>query len=152
MKWFKKDLEQYKDAKEFVDTIIIPLQPFHFSDSKDLEKDAFNREILTIYTTELEKELSGRIMLTPTYTYLKTTLLDREVERLNEWIDNIKTEPFNYIFLLSLDMEWKKVEDNLDGNLIWLPGMKPANIQEKATIQLLHNQVEQISDLIRSYW
>lgn len=152
MKWLKEDLEKYVGAKEYIDTIIIPVLAFQFSDETALEKDAFYREVLSIYANEIEKELSGRVMLTPTYTYVKMTDMAAEIHRLHAWIKEISTQPFKEIFILTLDPSWKKLEKELDGNLLWLPGMKPTDLQSSDAVKLIRNQVEQISDLIRSYW
>ena len=152
MKWYSEDLIKYVQAKEYIDTLIIPLEAFHLSQESNLEKDAFHREVLGIYTNEIEKELSGRVLLAPTYTYLKSSNLDNEVIRLNSWIEDVKTQPFTSIFVVTFDNAWKKVEKDLDCNLLWLPGMKPGNIKSEDAVKLIRSQVEQISELIRSYW
>ena len=41
MKWRDSDLKQYKNTKEYIDTIIIPIIPFQMSQDDDLEKLAF---------------------------------------------------------------------------------------------------------------
>lgn len=152
MQWNSKDLTQYLDTKEYIDTIIIPLQAFHMSQDNQLKKDAFLRNVLSIYTKETEKELSGRVLLTPAYNYLKFTELEEEVIRLNEWVENIKKQPFKTIFFMTFDMKWKKVESKMDGHLIWLPGIDSVDLQAKETAKMIQNQVTQIGELIRSYW
>ncbi|NLI68777.1 MAG: DUF2487 family protein [Bacilli bacterium] len=152
MKWLRKDLEKYVQAKEYVDTVIIPVQMFQVVDENQLEKDSFDSEVLAIFANEIEKELSGRVMLAPAYTYVKGADLGREAERLNEWIKHLKQQPFKHIFVLTLDMQWKKSEASLDANLLWLPGLKPTNLQSQEAVQVIRGQIEQISELIRSYW
>src|SRR5699024_11215380 len=98
------------------------------------------------------KELSGRVMLSPTYYYLKTADLKEELDRLNHWIADIQKQPFNEVFLFTFDNAWKKIEKDLEGNLLWFPGMKTGNIRSQEANTLIRNQVEQISELIRSYW
>lgn len=152
MKWLKHDLEKYVEAKEYIDTAVIPVQAFHISREDQLTKDSFDCEVLSIYANEIEKELSGRVLLTPTYTYFKGTDLEREAKRINEWSDELKQQPFQHIFILTLDLQWKKHEALLDGNLLWLPGLKPTNLQSQEAVQVIRGQIEQISELIRSYW
>lgn len=152
MKWFHEDMKKYKTAKEYIDTAIIPLQAFQLTDEQSLEDDAFQREVLSIYAQEIEKELSGRMMLTPTYNYLKFGSNVDEIKRLNEWVTHLQEQPFKTIFIMTFDMEWKKNEKDLDANLLWLPGIKKGNIRSEETIQVIRSQVEQISELIRSYW
>lgn len=152
MKWKTDDLKKYIQAKEYIDTIIIPVQPIHFSDESNLEKDSFLRESLAIFSNDIEQELSGRVMLTPTYNYIKSTDLSDEVTRLNEWIKEVKKQPFTTIFILTFEIAWKKTESEIEGNLLWLPGISSGDITSKETTTLIRNQVEQISELIRSYW
>lgn len=148
----QNDLEKYGQAKEYVDTLLIPLQKFQLSEDANLVNDAFQREVLSIFSNEIEKELSGRLMLAPTFFYLKSSDQTSEVSRLNEWIAEAERQPFKHVFLMSFDNTWKKIERELEGNLLWLPGMKPMDIQSKEAVAIIRNQIEQISELIRSYW
>src|SRR5690625_3490750 len=134
MKWQKDDVKKYIDAKEFVDTILIPLFPFQLSNDKQLTKDAFLRQALLIYANETEKELSGRVFLIPEYSYLKSEMLKDEVSRLNKWVEDIKQQPFQKIFFLTFDMNWRKVESTLEGHLIWLPGVSSGDLQAKEVV------------------
>lgn len=152
MRWTMDDLEKYVQAKEYIDTLIIPLQPFHMTDEKSLANDAFASNILAISTEQMEDELSGRVVLTPPYTYMKTANMQAEVERLNEWVEQVKSQPFSHVFFVSFDMQWKKVERELEGNLIWLPVGKKMNVQSKEAKAFVQNQVEHISEFIRSFW
>lgn len=152
MKWKKSDLKQYKEAKEYVDTILIPLIPFHLSNDNDLEKGAFQHEVLTALTKEIENELTGRVLLTPNYHYLKGSSKEKEAERLNTWVEEIQKQPFKYVFFVTFDSTWKKNEQALTGSLVWLPGINSGDLQSKEMHAVIRDQVEQISELIRSYW
>lgn len=152
MQWKKADLEKYKQAKEYVDTVLIPLMPYHLSQDDHLEKSAFQQEVLGIFAHEIEKELAGRVMLIPNYQYLKSDKLDTETERLNKWIADSRKQPFKHVFLVTFDALWKKSEQALDGSLIWLPGVQSGNLQSEEMYRFIHGQVEQIGELIRSYW
>src|SRR5690625_3772014 len=90
VKWHKDDLAKYLQAKEYVDTLLIPTISFQVEDEANIEKDAFKSEVLTIYLNEIEKELSGRVFVTPAYSYIKQKDLSSEVIRLNTWIDHLK--------------------------------------------------------------
>ena len=152
MKWKKSDLNQYKQAKEYIDTILIPLVPFHLSNDNTMEKSAFQSEVLSVFTNEIENELSGRIMLTPNYSYLKSADQEMEVERLNTWVYDLQKQPFNHVFLVTFDAAWKKNEQAMQGTLVWLPGLHSGDLHNKEMHALIRDQVEQIGELIRSYW
>lgn len=152
MKWKKTDLNQYKQAKEYIDTIVVPLVPFHLSGDNDLEKSAFQSEVLSVFTTEIENELTGRIMLIPNYHYLKSANKEVETDRLNTWVEDMQKQPFTHIFFVTFDASWKKSEQAMNGTLLWLPGLHSGSLHSKEMHALIRDQVEQIGELIRSYW
>lgn len=152
MKWKKNELEQYIGAKEYVDTIIMPLLPFQLSDDTNMAKDAFQREVLETFANELEMELTGRVVLTPAYNYLKSADKNAEMDRLRTWTDDISNQPLNHLFLITFDSSWKKVEQALPGTLLWMPGMSTGDIDSKEMQTIIRSQVEQVSELIRTYW
>lgn len=152
MRWTKKDIKTYMDAKEYIDTIVVPLNPFQLSNDNDLEKITFQSEVLTVFTQEIEKELTGRILLTPTYHYLKSSSKDNEVERINTWIKDIQKQNFTQIFFISFDSSWRKYEQALHGELLWLPGIHSGDLNSKEMHNVIRDQVEQVVELIRSYW
>lgn len=152
MKWSKEDIQKYLPAKEYIDTVILPLQAFQFNDDVNMDKDAFQLEVLNIYAKEIEKELSGRVMLAPTYFYTASADADSEINRLNTWVAEMLNQPFKEIFLFTFDNAWKKYERDLNAHVLWFPGMKTGDIHTKEASTLIRNQVEQISELIRSYW
>ncbi|TRM12565.1 DUF2487 family protein [Lentibacillus cibarius] len=152
MKWIKKDLQQFVKAKEYVDTAIVPLLSFQLSDDAKLERDAFQSETQSVFLRELEKELTGRVMLIPDYRYLKSADKDAELNRLQSWVGDVQAQPFRHVFFITSDSSWKKSEQELPGTLIWLPitagdSANPENMQP-----IIREHVQQVSELIRSYW
>ncbi|ASN05517.1 DUF2487 family protein [Virgibacillus necropolis] len=152
MQWVKKDLLQYIQAKEYVDTTIVPLTPFHLSNDTELPKSGFQGEALSIFINQIERDLAGRVMLTPNYTYLKNADKQQEVARLNEWVEDVASQPFNHTFFITFDSKWKKHESMLNGTLLWLPGLQSGDLYAKEMHSVIHDQVTQINELIRSYW
>lgn len=152
MQWKKKNVDQYLEAKEYIDTMLIPLMPFQIAEDSQLSSNAFQNEVLTVFSLEIEKELAGRIMLAPNYNYLLTADRTDEITRLNKWTCEIMKQPFKHIFLFSFDAGWKKYEKSLDGNLLWIPGIPSGDINSKETQSSVRQQVAQVCELIRSYW
>src|SRR5699024_640477 len=120
MKWTKKDMTQYMEAKEYIDTIVIPILPFQIAKDKESTKYASQGEVLLLLTNELERELSGRMMLIPNYSYLTSTDKREEIDRINAFVNNIQEQPLSHIFLLTFDSGWKKFELSLQGNILWI--------------------------------
>lgn len=153
MKWVKSDLLQYKSSKEYVDTLFIPLVPFQLSNDKTYGKDAFQREVLSLFSNEVERELTGRVLLTPNYNYVSSKMTDdEEVTRLNEWIQHCNTQPFLHTFLVTFDTAWKKYEREIDGTLLWLPSLDSVELESKEVQSIIKGQAKQIVELIRTYW
>lgn len=150
MKWKKEDLEKYVQAKEYIDTILLPLTPFQIGDDAAAAKTAFQNEAMHIFIHEMEKELSGRMMLAPNYYYLKAT--KEEANRINNWIEDMQQQPFEHIILFTFDTGWKKIEKELHGNVLWLPGVQTGDLHAKEMQTMIRDQITQISEMIRSYW
>lgn len=149
MLWNKDDLTQYAEAKEYIDTLLIPLVPFTFDNEEEMQNKALQGELIRLFTKEIEKEFKGRIMLPPDYMYLSASINEKEINRLDEWTANMKSQPFEYIFFFTFDSQWRKYEKQLDGTVIWLPGMTSGNNDMQAVIK---GQLTDIKAFIRSYW
>lgn len=121
MKWTSVDLQKYDQAKEYIDTIIVPLAPFQIGALEASAKNADQYDVLTLFARELEKELMGRIMLTPIYTYITSAEKLQEAERINEWTNHFKEQPFKQVLYISFDPSWRKIANDLEGEFIWLP-------------------------------
>lgn len=152
MQWRSQDLEKYVGAKEYIDTLIVPLIPISFSVDEKLESLASQGEVLAILMNELERELHGRIMLSPTYHYLTTNHVTEEMNRLNQWIKDIKQQPFKHIFLVSYDASWKKDEQLLDGSYIWISSIPSVSLDSKEMQQFVKDQIKQLNTLLQTYW
>lgn len=151
MKWNAVDLAKYKEAKEYIDTVIIPLQKFQIENESQIIDEAFQREVLFLFSQEIEKELSGRVLLAPEFNYL-TNEHENEVARLNKWIEHLTNQPFKTVVLMTFDSKWNKFNQDLNGQLLWLPGINKGDINSPEVKTLIKSQVQQISELIRSYW
>lgn len=152
MKWIKADLERYTEAKEYIDTLLVPVLPFQFSDDAQLGKSAFQMEVMLVFINELERELMGRVLLAPPYNYLKRANKTTEIQRLSMWIEDAQQQPFEHVFYITFDGTWKKEEQSLKGTLLWLPVPQSGDIYSKEIVTMIRDQVEQVGELIRSFW
>src|SRR5699024_10135446 len=81
------------------------------------------------------------------FNYLKKSNKETEANRLNEWLDDAKTQRFNHIFLVTFDAAWKKNEEALNGHLLWLPGIPSGDLYSKEMHAFIRGQVEQVGEL-----
>lgn len=151
MRFTKNDLKQYVPEKEYVDTVVISLIPFDPASDKDMEKEGHLRELNHIFTNIIEKEYRGRIFLSPDYHYMSGDH-EKELERVNDWIAHFESQPFEHIFLFTFDMKWKKYEKELNGQLLWMPGIQTGDLQSTETQSFVKEQAHEISEFIQSYW
>jgi len=152
MRWKSTDIKKYIEAKEYIDTAVVPLIPFEMSNDTEIEKSSFQSEVLSIITNEMEKELTGRILLMPSYFYLKSIDMQSESKRLNLFVEAIMQQPLQNVFLITFDPSWKKIEKEVSGTLIWTPVIQNGDLHSKEMHTMIQSQVQQIRELIRSYW
>ncbi len=62
MKWIVKDVEQFEQAREYVDTGVIPL--LSISAAKEMKMVVEQGEFIELLSTELEREYKGRVLFT----------------------------------------------------------------------------------------
>ncbi|MDX8046129.1 DUF2487 family protein [Gracilibacillus sp. S3-1-1] len=152
MKWKKDDVKLFFQEKEYIDTLCIPLVPIDLSSEHEATKLADQATTLQIMTDELERNFTGRIMISPAYTYVRTGDYEKESIHLNQWTSLFSNQHFKHVFLLTYDVNWKKNEQLLDQQLLWLTHTTIDDYQSSETKKWVNNQVAQISELIRSYW
>ncbi|TFB23972.1 DUF2487 family protein [Filobacillus milosensis] len=152
MKYKTSDTSQYTQAKEYIDTAIIPLIPFSFVSDQEMTQLSLQKEMTQIYIDQIEKELKGRVFVTPEYYYVKNDKISDEKLRLEEYVNHINKQPFKYIFLITPDNKWRKITKDMDVDLIWIPVIKEGNLNQSETQQLIQSQVKEIQSLIMDSW
>lgn len=150
MKWIQKDMEMFVKAREYVDTVVIPLYPVSFGD--DVKQSANMTEFINLLTTQLERQFKGRLLLLPGYTYFKKHESDKLVNDLNQWENTLRAEQFKHIFYVTSDSDWKLREQQLTGSLIWLPALPLGIMDEKNKNSLIEDQVKQLLNLFVNRW
>ncbi|WP_152654607.1 DUF2487 family protein [Oceanobacillus sp. CFH 90083] len=152
MKWTNVDLQKYDQAKEYIDTVIVPLAPFQIGALEASAKNADQYDVLTLFARELEKELMGRVMLTPIYTYITTADKAEEAARINKWTSHFKEQPFKQVLYISFDPTWRKMANDLEGEFIWLPSISLKDADPAAVKGMIRDQTMQTAELVKSFW
>ncbi|MET3682329.1 hypothetical protein ABID56_000408 [Alkalibacillus flavidus] len=153
MKWIYNDIDQYVQAKEYIDTAVMALVPFAFDDDESLKKYAFQSEAMYILMSQIEKQYKGRVLLLPVYHYPKQNTLESETERLNNMIDQMhEQQPFQHTLLFTFDNKWRKQQRHLNAELIWLPAPTEGDLNQVETQQILQSQANELQTLIQDQW
>ncbi|MHC0036125.1 YpiF family protein [Pseudoneobacillus sp. C159] len=150
MKWINEDIEMYMKAKEYLDTIVIPLYPISFGD--DAKQTANMTEFIQLMTTQLERQFKGRLILLPGYTYFKRENQDELIDGLKRWENILISEQFKHIFYVTSDSDWKLKEQHLSGTLIWLPALPLEIMDAKYKNSMIEDQVKQLVNLFVKRW
>jgi hypothetical protein len=150
MKWVSKDIETYLAAKEYVDTAVIPLVSVSFGN--EMMQSASSAEFITLLTSYLERQFTGRLLLLPPFTYFKSDHPEDIVLQMKKWEENIKKNEFKHIFYITSESDWKLHEKDLTGSLIWLPSLPLEQLNDQQKISLIESQVKQLLSLFTQKW
>ncbi|WP_243290051.1 YpiF family protein [Bacillus sp. FJAT-47783] len=145
MKWEGKDIDQYVQAKEYVDTAVVPLVPISFSEQ--MKQVVSKGEFVLTLANELERQLKGRILLLPPYTYLKNEEENKDKE-LKKWKATIKPH-FKHVIFLTSDEDWKREGED---DIVWVPTVPLEHMDADLKRKLLQDQIEQILNILLQSW
>lgn len=150
MKWISTDIDMYMKAKEYVDTIIVPLIPISLEDNATSICEM--GEFITIMATELEREYKGRILVLPSFTYMKEENPTELVQRLNKWHDALLNGGVKQILFLTSDPDWKLNEKDLEGTLLWVPAISIQDVDKKYIEQMIKSQMKPLQTIVMNLW
>jgi hypothetical protein len=150
MKWIPQEVETYLQAKEYVDTAVIPLYSVSFGD--EMKQSAAMAEFITLLTSQLERQFTGRLLLFPPFTYLKNNLSEKVINELKNWEANIETSEFKHIFYITTESEWRMQEQKFAGSIIWLPALPLEFMDVSQKVAMVDSQVKQLLNLFTQKW
>jgi hypothetical protein len=150
MKWQAKEIDIYLQAKEYVDTAVIPLLPILWS--KEIKSTVQMGEFIVLIADELERQFKGRVFQFPPYTYLKTESTKVRLEKINELDDHLKSNGFRHIIYLTSDIDWKEVESEMKDTLLWIASLPLEHVDQKYKIEILNDQVKQMLPIVTKKW
>ncbi|GAE25063.1 TPR repeat protein [Halalkalibacter wakoensis JCM 9140] len=150
MKWQATEMDTYLQAKEYVDTAIIPLIPLSWQ--KDVKQTVAMGEFISIITMEVEKQFHGRVVQFPGFTYVKTEDMNSRLARIDSWVDELKKGGMNHIIFLTSDGEWKAKENELEGMLLWLPTIPLEHMDNQHKKDVINDQMKQMIPILTNQW
>lgn len=151
MKWVTKDIDVYLQAKEYVDTAVIPLLPISWT-SDTMKTTVAMGEFITILSNEVERQFKGRILQFPAFTYTKSEELEKRKERLSSLTGEVKENGMKHFVYLTSDSDWKLKEQELEGSLIWLPTLPLEYVEEKYKQSMIQDQMKQLISIFMNIW
>nr|WP_279326599.1 YpiF family protein [Bacillus kexueae] len=145
VKWEGKEIDQYLQSKDYVDTVVIPLVPVGFD--HQLKQIVSKGEFVLTLANELERQLKGRILLLPPITYLVNSEENKD-NHLQKWKATIKPH-FKHVIFLTSDENWRTEGDD---EIIWVPTVPLEHMDTNLKRKLLQDQIEQILNILLQSW
>ncbi|MCP1123182.1 hypothetical protein CN326_12790 [Bacillus sp. AFS018417] len=149
MKWAVADVLQYEQAREYIDTGIIPL--LSISLEKGMKEAAVEGEFISALTRELEREYKGRVFLLPPFTYVEGAYVS-EKHRLQEWTNYLKEQGLRHIALITSDFSWKESEHELTEKLFCLPALPLEQLSDQAKREIIQAQIKNVMEKLTEKW
>ncbi|MEK4200503.1 YpiF family protein [Cytobacillus sp. FSL K6-0265] len=150
MKWHTQDIQLFLKERDYIDTVILPLYPVSFAD--DIQQTVAMTEFINLLSGQLEKQFKGRILMLPGMSYLKIISEEKRLADLIEWEKELISQDFKHIFYITSDSDWKTVEEQLDGGLIWMPSIPLDNMDDQYKLSILEDQVKQLLNVFVKKW
>ncbi|KIV76705.1 hypothetical protein SZ39_0404 [Bacillus mycoides] len=149
MKWIVKDVEQFEQAREYVDTGIIPL--LSISAAKEMKMVVEQGEFIEALSMELEREYKGRVLLLPAFTYLVESQKN-EKDRLQEWTDHLQRQGFKHIAYVTSDFSWKEDMRDVQGDLFCFPSLSLEQFSDQAKREVIRAHIKNIMEMLEERW
>jgi hypothetical protein len=150
MKWTSKDISQFVQAKEYIDTVVIPLTPISFKDN--IKTVASHGEYINILSYELERQFKGRVILLPSFSYVESQPMDEKMAQINYLTSHIREGSIKHVFLLTSDSMWSQKEQEIEGKLVWLPAIPLEDMEEKYKKKIIQDQMNQLLPMFIQKW
>lgn len=150
MRWETKDIDTYLQAKEYVDTAVIPLVPIVWGE--EMKSTISMGEFISVISDQLERQFHGRIVLLPSFTYTVDELPEERIKRLDNWYDLLINGGFRHVILLTSDFRWKENEQNLQATLIWLPTIPLEHLDKEIKHDIVTEQIKQLIPILTKKW
>ena len=134
------DLRVLKDEIEFIDTAIVPLVNIDFNN--EVQNNANNLELMQFITIQLEKQLKGRLMITPVLT-----LIGDNYDNIEEYKTQLLDYGFKNIVLLSftaLDLD--------DVSIIKVNSIPISDMDNDMKLSIINDEVKSVIKEIILVW
>lgn len=141
-----KDVQQFQNQKEFIDTAIVPLVSLSFEDHK-IVKSSSEVDFIMSLTAFIEQQFKGRLMLIPPISYTEEIKENFDVIKLKE---SIQKGGFKHVLFVTCDHEWTSMNDAID--VLWLPAIPLDSMDKDVKKRILEEQLKQVIPVLTSKW
>ena len=145
MNYNAKDIEQFLNQKQFIDTAIVPMLPVDFSTESGMRSGS-EADFLMSLVTYVEKQFKGRVFLTPPFPYFqKTGNID-----INDIHDHLIEAGFQHVLFITCDARWKQIQPEL--SVMWLPAIPLESLELDVKNRILQDQLNYVIPHLTKMW
>ncbi|WP_087990524.1 YpiF family protein [Bacillus vallismortis] len=145
MRWRITDAKDYLQAKDYIDTAVIPL--INIKVGGHFKMAAEKGEFTQLLSEELERQLKGRVYLLPPYTYVDRN--EKTVHGLQDLREELKSE-FPHVVLLTSDENWKN--EHALGEIIVTPSIPLEHLNDSLKRKILDERTAEILNVLLQLW
>lgn len=151
MKWNSHSIDDFVSARDFVDTALVPLMPLDLH--HDPSTAALQGEYTALLAEEVEKQLTGRILLVPPYPYKKNAENSESVIReLNDWNTYYYSVGITNVVCLTCDEKMAEMNAISDVRVIWMPLIPLNQFEARQAKGMIRDQAAQVLPKIMKLW
>jgi hypothetical protein len=126
MKWELASIERYIEAKEYIDTALIPLIQVKLED--DLKLSLADSSWVLGVAGSIEEQLTGRVMLFPQMSYTGHEEEVHIISTLNTYALHIEQYGFKNVIFLTHNNSWEAKAEQLIAKILDIPREKPDSL------------------------
>ncbi|MDM5302251.1 YpiF family protein [Bacillus subtilis] len=145
MRWRITDAKDYLQAKDYIDTAVIPL--INIKVGGHFKMAAEKGEFTQLLSEELERQLKGRVYLLPPYTYVDRN--EKTVHGLQDLREELISE-FPHVVLLTSDENWKN--EHALGEIIVTPSVPLEHLNDSLKRKILDERTAEILNVLLQLW
>ncbi|MBD3110402.1 YpiF family protein [Bacillus sp. AGMB 02131] len=149
MKWLPQDMDMFFQAREYVDTAVMPLIGLTFKEQA--KQSASVHDFISIVSRQVEQQFKGRVLLMPPLTYCSDWSKEERLELLLKWKADLDKQ-FSHVLFLTSDAEWKTLEMEIGQSLLWISPIPLEHLEEKYKQPMMEEQVKMLLKVISQKW
>ena len=149
MKWLPQDMDMFFQAREYVDTAVMPLIGLTFKEQAKQSASVY--DFISIVSRQVEQQFKGRVLLMPPLTYCSDWSKEERLELLLKWKADLDKQ-FSHVLFLTSDAEWKTLEIEIGQSLLWISHIPLEHLEEKYKQPMMEEQVKMLLKVISQKW
>jgi hypothetical protein len=111
MKWELTTADQFIEAKEYIDTAIVPLIRIELGEQ--FKPSLKNSTWITGVASGIESKLMGRVMLFPVYSYTGLEKEEHLISNLNTYANHLQQHGFENVIFLTHNQIARSVKEHV---------------------------------------